>query len=121
MGNKKSFYHHLSNKRINNETVRQLLNRSGDLLTMDADKALDLSDLAGPLNPRCSRRRESTSTGRGLNQGFLKKSQLIELPGRPDGIFKKMPRDCLMTMAEWLQGHSLILLKLWRLEEVLNN
>lgn len=43
MGNKNSFYHHLSNKRIINENVHQLLNRSGDLLTMDLDKALDFT------------------------------------------------------------------------------
>lgn len=41
MGNKKSFYHHISNKGINNENVQQqLLNRSGHLLPVDADKAL---------------------------------------------------------------------------------
>lgn len=43
MGNKNSFYHHLSNKRIINENVHQLLNRSGYLLTMDLDKALDFT------------------------------------------------------------------------------
>lgn len=41
MGNKKSFYYYMSNKRINNESVHQLLNKSGDLLTVDADKALN--------------------------------------------------------------------------------
>lgn len=40
-GNEKSFYYHMSNKRINNESVHQLLKKSGDLLAVDADKALN--------------------------------------------------------------------------------
>jgi len=46
MGSKKSFYHHISNKRINNENVHHLLNRSGDLLTVDADNRLHRQGLA---------------------------------------------------------------------------
>lgn len=110
MGNKKSFYHHMNNKTINNEKVHQLLNKSGDSLTADADKALTSPVRScSPLYLRSSRRRETTSTGRVLSQGSLKKSQLTEAPGELDGIFRKMLRDCLMT----LQGHSLIFQKLW--------
>ena len=111
MGNKKSFYHHMSNKRINNKNVCQLLNRSGDLLTVDTDTALTSpARSCGPLYLQSSRRIETTSTGRGLSQGSLKKSQLIEVAGEPDGICRKMLRDCLMI----LRGRSLIFQKLWR-------
>lgn len=108
-GNKKSFYYHMSNKRINNESVHQLLNKSGDLLTVDADKALNSpARSCGPLYLQSSRRKGTTSTGKGLGQGSLKKSQLIEVPGEQDGFCRKVLRDCLMT----LSGRSLIFQKL---------
>lgn len=114
----KSFYHHMSNKRTNNENVGQLLNRSGDLQTVDAHKALtSLAKSCGPLYLQSSRRKETTSTGRRLSQGSPKKFQLTEVPGEPDGICRKMLRDCIMT----LRGHSLMFQKLCRSGEVSNN
>ena len=39
MGNKKSFYYHKSNRRINNDKVGLLLNRAGNLVTEDKKEA----------------------------------------------------------------------------------
>lgn len=50
MDNKTSFHNHMSKKRINSESSHQLLNSLGDLLTVDADMALDFTSTScGPV------------------------------------------------------------------------